>query len=131
MPIYAVGLMQSIRDIAEASGAVARHLRADFLQADNQMRTFATESGGMAFFPHFVTEFPEIFRNMSQALRSRYMLTYTPTNQARDGKYRSIKVELVDPSTNSALEDGGRRRTSPSSTRCTRRPVTTRPSRRL
>jgi Ca-activated chloride channel homolog len=100
VPIYAVGLMQSIRDIAEARGALRGTQELDFLQADSQMRTFATESGGMAFFPHFVTEFPEIFRNMSNALRSRYMLTYTPSNQARDGKYRRIKVEVIDPATN-------------------------------
>lgn len=100
VPIYAVGLMQSIRDIAEAQGAMRGTQELTFLQADSQMRTFATESGGMAFFPHFVTELPEIFRNMSTAMRSRYTLTYTPTNQARDGKYRRIKVELVDPATN-------------------------------
>ncbi len=100
VPIYGVGLMQSIRDIAEARGQLRGSSELDYLQADSQMRTFATESGGMAFFPHFVTEFPEIFRNMSSALRSRYMLTYTPSNQAHDGKYRRIKVELVDPATN-------------------------------
>jgi Ca-activated chloride channel family protein len=100
VPIYAVGLMQSIRDIAEARGQLRGSSELDFLQADSQMRTFATESGGMAFFPHFVTEFPEIFRNMATALRARYTLTYTPSNQARDGKYRRIKVELVDPATN-------------------------------
>ena len=75
----------------------------DFLQADNQMRTFATESGGMAFFPHFLTEYPEIFRNMATNLRSRYLIAYTPSNQARDGKYRKIKVELVDPANNLPL----------------------------
>lgn len=100
VPIYAVGLMQSIRDMAEASGAMRGMQELNFLQADNNMRTFATESGGMAFFPHFVTEYPEIFRNMATALRSRYLLTYTPSNQAKDGKYRRIKVELVDPATN-------------------------------
>jgi Ca-activated chloride channel family protein len=103
VPIYAVGLMQSIRDMAEARGALRGTQEMDFLQADNQMRTFATESGGMAFFPHFVTEFPEIFRNMSQNLRSRYLITYTPSNQARDGKYRKIKVDLIDPSNNQPM----------------------------
>jgi VWFA-related protein len=103
VPIYAVGLMQSIRDIAEARGALGGGQELDFLQADSQMRTFATESGGMAFFPHFVTEFPEIFRNMSLNLRSRYLITYTPSNQARDGKYRKIKVDLVDPSNNQPM----------------------------
>lgn len=103
VPIYAVGLMQSVRDIATASGALRGMQELDFLQADNQMRTFATESGGMAFFPHFITEYPEIFRTMAANLRSRYLLTYTPSNQAHDGKYRKIKVELVDPANNQPM----------------------------
>ena len=39
--------------------------RLDFLQADNQMRTFAKETGGMSFFPRFYGEFPSIFRAIS------------------------------------------------------------------
>ena len=35
--------------------------RMEFLQADNQMRTFATETGGQAFFPRFQGEYPGIF----------------------------------------------------------------------
>jgi Ca-activated chloride channel family protein len=103
VPIYAVGLMQSIRDMATAMGGLRGAQEMDFLQADNQMRTFATESGGMAFFPHFITEFPEIFRNMSTNLRSRYLIAYTPSNQTRDGKYRKIKVDLIDPSNNQPM----------------------------
>jgi VWFA-related protein len=103
VPIYAFGLMQSLRDRAEAYGAIGPIRELDFLQADNQMRTFATESGGMAFFPHFYGEFPGIFQNISQALRSQYVLTYTPTNQTRDGKFRKIKVELVNPENNQPL----------------------------
>jgi len=36
-------------------------------------------------------------------LRHQYTLTYSPTNQARDGKFRKIKIELVNPATNEAL----------------------------
>jgi Ca-activated chloride channel homolog len=104
VPIYAFGLMQSVRDIAEATGRIGAIQELDFLQADNQMRTFATESGGMAFFPHFYGEFPNIFQTISQALRTQYTLTYTPSNQARDGKYRKIKVELVNPDNNQPLK---------------------------
>jgi Ca-activated chloride channel homolog len=103
VPIYAFGLMQSLRDRAEAMGRIGAIQELDFLQADNQMRTFATESGGMAFFPHFYGEFPGIFQAIHQALRSQYVLTYTPTNQTRDGKYRKIKVELVNPENNQPL----------------------------
>ena len=104
VPIYAFGLLQSVRDIAEAQGYLGPIAQLDFLQADNQMRTFATETGGMAFFPHFYGEFPGIFQAIHQALRSQYVLTYAPTNAARDGKFRKIKVDLIDPERNQPLK---------------------------
>lgn len=103
VPIYAVGLMQSIREILDARGYLGGIDRLEFLQADNQMRTFAKETGGMSFFPRFDAEFPGIFRSIADVLRSNYVLTYTPANQARDGKVRRIKVELINPATNEPL----------------------------
>jgi len=75
----------------------------DFLQADNQMRTFAKETGGQSFFPRFYGEFPSIFQAISQSLRNQYSLAYSPSNQAKDGSFRKIKVELVNPATNEPL----------------------------
>jgi Ca-activated chloride channel family protein len=101
VPIYAIGLMQAIRIMYE--GQMGPIQRLDFLQADNQMRTFAKESGGMAFFPRFYGEMPGIFQAISEAMRNQYVLTYNPANQARDGKFRKIKVEVIDPKTNEPL----------------------------
>ncbi len=103
VPVYAIGLMQALRDYYDAHGALSSIARMDFLQADNQMRTFARETGGMSFFPRFYGEFPGIFRAIADSLRNQYSLTYQPTNQARDGKFRRIKVELVNPATNEPL----------------------------
>ena len=100
VPIYTIGLMQSLREMADASGAMGTMERLDFIQADNEMRTFAAESGGMSYFPRFDGEFPGIFQSIEQTLRSDYVLTYNPSNQARDGKVRRIKVELINPETN-------------------------------
>jgi len=98
VPIYAISLLQAARIVAESRmGAIQRM---DFLQADNQLRTFSKESGGMAFFPRFFGEFPGIFQSIAEAMRNQYVLTYTSTNQNRDGKFRKIKVELVNPETN-------------------------------
>jgi VWFA-related protein len=102
VPIYGIGLMQAIRTIYE--GYMSGSQQMDFLQADNQMRTFAKESGGMAFFPRFYGEFPGIFQTISESLRNQYVLTYSPSNQKRDGKFRKIKVELVNPDTNEPLK---------------------------
>jgi len=103
VPIYALGLMQAYRDILYSYGGISDAQNMSFLQADNQLRTFTKETGGMAFFPHFYGEFPDIYRSISGVLRSQYVLTYTPSNTARDGKFRKIKVDLVDPATNKPL----------------------------
>src|SRR6185503_170278 len=103
VPIYAIGLMQAYRDIMYSYGAISDSANMDFLQADNQLRTFTKETGGMAFFPRFYGQFPEIYRSISEVLRSQYVLTYTPSNTARDGKFRKIKVELVNPENNQPL----------------------------
>jgi len=103
VPIYAIGLMQALREYYDARGAMGPIQRLDFLQADNQMRTFAKETGGQSFFPRFYGEFPSIFGAIQQSLRNQYSLAYTPTNLARDGKFRKLKVELVNPATGEPL----------------------------
>ncbi len=103
VPIYAIGLLQMLRDLVDARGGMGDTTRLDFLQADNAMRTFAKETGGQAFFPRFEGEYPGIFQTIHSALRNQYVITYSPTNAAHDGTFRKIKVELVNPATNEPL----------------------------
>ena len=67
-----------------------------YLQAQNQLRTFASMTGGKAYFPRFEGEMPEIFRDINSAIRNQYVVSYRPTNAKEDGTYRRIRVELVD-----------------------------------
>jgi VWFA-related protein len=69
----------------------------NFLQAQNELRTFAQLTGGRAWFPNFDGEIPGILQQIAASLRNQYSLAYTPTNRALDGKYRKIKVEMVAP----------------------------------
>jgi len=103
VPIYAIGLMQALREWYDARGAMGPIARLDFLQADNQMRTFAKETGGQSFFPRFYGEFPSIYRAIHESLRNQYSIGYSPANTAKDGKFRKIKVELVNPANNEPL----------------------------
>ncbi len=103
VPVYAIGLLQALREILDARGYMGSIQRLDFLQADNQMKTFAKETGGQAYFPRFYGEFPSIFHSIQEALRNQYTFSYHPTNTARDGSYRRIKVELVNPATGDPL----------------------------
>ncbi|HKT68674.1 MAG TPA: VWA domain-containing protein [Terriglobales bacterium] len=69
----------------------------DYLQADNQMRTFAKLTGGKAYFPRFEGEMPDIYRDIGASLRNQYTIAYHPTDSKLDGSYRKLKVELVAP----------------------------------
>jgi VWFA-related protein len=68
----------------------------DYLQADNEMKTFAKLTGGASYFPRFSGEMPEIFSDINQNIRSKYQLVYHPSNTKQDGSYRKLRVELVD-----------------------------------
>lgn len=68
----------------------------DYLQAQNQMQTFARMTGGLSFAPIFQGELPDIFSQINQSIRNEYILTYRPTNNKNDGTYRKVKVLLVD-----------------------------------
>ncbi len=76
----------------------------DFLQADNEMNTFAKYTGGRAYFPRFQAEFAEIFRDIGNSIRNQYSLSYHPTNTKQDGTFRKLKVEVVDPQTGKPLK---------------------------
>ncbi|HXJ42113.1 MAG TPA: VWA domain-containing protein [Bryobacteraceae bacterium] len=99
VPVYSISILQLVRTMAESRGANM----IDFLQGDNEMRTFAKETGGQAFFPRFMGEMPNNFAQINQALRNQYSLGYSPTNQARDGKFRKLTVQLINPATNEPL----------------------------
>jgi VWFA-related protein len=68
----------------------------DYLQADNEMKTFAEMTGGQHFKPVFQGELPDIFSQINESIRNQYVLTYTPTNTKNDGSLRKVKVYLVD-----------------------------------
>jgi len=103
VPIYSIEMLQIQRIMAESQGRMGATQELDFLQADNELKTFGKETGGQAFFPRFQGELPNVFRAISQSLRNQYSLGYSPNNQAKDGKFRKITVQLVNPGTSEPL----------------------------
>lgn len=95
--IFVVGLDRPLVNWVDAHGGMGGARRLDYLQAENQMKTFAQMTGGYAWFPQFDGEIPGIMREVAAFLRHQYSLSYTPSNQSTDGKFRKIKVELVAP----------------------------------
>jgi VWFA-related protein len=95
--IFTISTGAVARLMSEGRGGWGGQMRdMDYLQADNQMKTFATMTGGMFFAPRFVGEMPEDFAAINEAIRSKYELVYHPTNDKRDGNFRKLQVMLVD-----------------------------------
>jgi len=95
--IFVVGVDKPVSNYLELHGGLSGMRELNFLQAENQMKTFAAMTGGFAWFPQFDGEIPGVMHEITEFLRHQYSITYTPSNRATDGKYRKIKVELVAP----------------------------------
>ncbi len=92
--IFTVGVAEQFF-INQAPGAFGQQLT--YIQAQNQLKTFAAITGGRSWLPRFDGEIPSIMQEVAQSLRNQYSLAYSPTNETLDGKYRKIKVDLVAP----------------------------------
>jgi VWFA-related protein len=108
--IFAIGTGQALRFWLDNHGAITPGQtlpgdadRMDYLQADNQMSTFARLTGGKAYFPMLAGEVGDIMGDISNTIRNQYSMSYHPSNPKQDGSYRKIKVELVDPASGAPL----------------------------
>ncbi|MGH9355182.1 MAG: VWA domain-containing protein [Terriglobia bacterium] len=61
---------------------------------DSVLKKFAQETGGEVIRASGETDTNTAFRKIADQLRTQYLLGYTPTHQARDGKYRKIRVRV-------------------------------------
>src|ERR1700730_3522770 len=93
--IFCVGLDKPYTNFLDSRGSNGSHM--NYLQGENQMKTFAQLTGGYAWFPQFDGEIPGIFHDITAYLRNQYSLSYTPTTGANDGKFHKVKIELVQP----------------------------------
>jgi len=96
--IFTVGVGAQLfmrAEMGDSGGGFGAQL--NYIQAENQMRTFASMTGGRSWFPRFDGEIPSIMKDVAASLRNQYSMAYSPSNNSNDGKYRKIKVELVAP----------------------------------
>src|SRR6266853_2639296 len=56
-----------------------------YIQAQNQLKTFAAMTGGRSWLPRFDGEIPSIMQDVAASLRNQYSMAYSPSNSALDG----------------------------------------------
>jgi len=61
-------------------------------KAKDLLTRLAEDSGGRAFFPMDVKEMPAIAAQIAIDLRAQYVISYYPSNDRRDGSFRSVRV---------------------------------------
>ena len=83
--IYAIGIFEPYA----SRGRTAEEM------AGPGLLTEVTESTGGRQFPvENINELPDIAEKIGIELRNQYVLGYVPSNEARDGKWRRVKVEV-------------------------------------
>ncbi|MEP6569827.1 MAG: VWA domain-containing protein [Acidobacteriota bacterium] len=87
--IYVIGF---VKELDKDSSLIRKSPRDKAVALINRL---ASETGGRAFFPDSISELPQVANEIVRDLRTQYVIAYNPTNKARDGSFRAIRV-LVD-----------------------------------
>ena len=62
------------------------------LRGRDALKAIAEQTGGRAFFPTRDEELPLVQDHISADVQFRYLLSYTPSNQTRDGAWRAVEL---------------------------------------
>lgn len=86
--IYAIGIFEPI---------AGRGRTAEEMAGPGLLSEIAEQTGGRHYPVDNINDLPDIAAKIGIELRNQYVLGYTPTNKERDGKYRRVKVKLIQP----------------------------------
>jgi VWFA-related protein len=76
--IYSIGLGISVLDVG----------------AHSVLKELAEETGGRSFFPGKAEDLEGVYQQIAEELRSQYYLSYSPTNEDWNGKWRKIRLSV-------------------------------------
>jgi Ca-activated chloride channel homolog len=87
--------MEDITDFCEMGSFERMQVSRDLYNlARREMNELAKASGGRNFLAATLRDAREAFGKVASEIGTQYSLGYYPTNKARDGKFRTIKVEV-------------------------------------
>ncbi|PYR38292.1 MAG: VWA domain-containing protein [Acidobacteria bacterium] len=80
----------STRGISAFSGDLSRNQASNLSASQDTLTTIAEDTGGRAFFDS--NNFGDVFRRVVTDTSAYYVLGYSSTNSARDGRFRRVSV---------------------------------------
>jgi VWFA-related protein len=64
---------------------------------EGSLRKITERTGGRAYFPRSEEDLRNAFAQIQRELREQFLVAYSPTNKQRDGSYRKLQIEIVNP----------------------------------
>ena len=64
---------------------------------EGSLRKVAERTGGRAYFPRNQEDLSRAFAQIERELREQYLVAYSPTNQKRDGSFRHVQIDVINP----------------------------------
>ena len=64
---------------------------------EGALKKITEGTGGRAFFPRNERDLNDSFAQIQRDLRERYLIAYSSSNKSRDGSYRRVTIEIVNP----------------------------------
>ena len=71
--------------------------RYSFNVEEGSLRKISEQTGGRAYFPRHERDLRDAFVQIQRDLREQYLVAYSPSNKARDGSYRKIEIQIINP----------------------------------
>jgi len=64
--------------------------------SDSALRRMSEDTGGRVFRVDRKHTLPEVFKELQDEMRSQYAISYTPTNEKKDGTFRRVDLRTTD-----------------------------------
>jgi Ca-activated chloride channel family protein len=71
--------------------------RYEFGINEGALKKLTEGTGGRAYFPRNERDLREAFAQIERELREQYLIAYSPSNKTRDGSYRRVAIEILNP----------------------------------
>lgn len=80
-----------------AIGLLSEEERRSARRAKRELDALTDATGGQSYYPKEVDEVDRIAEQVAHDIRNQYVLGYHPTNQALDGSFRQVRVQVKGP----------------------------------
>lgn len=96
--IHVIGLLGE-----EEPGGLFKIRRGSARRAQKVLDKIAEVTGGATYYPRSLDEVEGTCLRVAHDIRNQYTLAYYPTNTQKDGTFRTVRVEAVDPQNKARL----------------------------